>query len=262
MWADTPDKWDRVLRVLDSHARHGVPGLDCEFDGCDITAESPVAKSRLVCWSVAVMTERISPLGHREADGVALTREAAFYPPMRAWLESDAPKATHNAGAEVHTFGNEGIWLGGVINTLTLARWMEPGRLLYGADALGEDFLGRGKTADFKDFVEPVVVDKIRTHKVKRCECGAVPCRKQSKNPGHTRVEVVEETFESTVEMRPVPIRHIVPGHPLFAKWEEYMIRDAVIAAEVHHLFSRMKIRDENPWAYLQTPAKTGSFFD
>lgn len=250
MWMDTPEKWDRVALKLREEGKRGNPcGLDTEFAGVNLRKESPVAKSELVCWSVAIFDGRTSPRGWRRAVGIGLPAEAADHPGLRAWLESDAEKVAHNSPAEAHTFGNRGITVGGLINTLNLARWMIPGRLEYGLDALGQDVLGVGKAGSYKDFVEPNVVTVTRRKTSERCECGAVPCRKK-RGPFHTRVKHVEEWPEEVVRgTKGIDIRTIRPGHAMWEPWLAYMIRDAELALS---LWDALRLADRRvvmPWS-------------
>jgi len=261
---ESPQTFARVVAALQRAAeRDDCVGLDTEFYGLDITKQSCAFTARVHLLSVAVARTPsvILPRGARLSDAAVLTRRGIEHPDMVAWLKSGAKKACHNAGVDIHTLENEGIAVGGWINTLALARWTWPERARgagFTLDSLGTDLLGAGKTIGFKElFSETYIETRSTWRTVKRCECGAVPCRMRQTTKGHLRIEEKVETVHERAAQRAVALESVVPGHPLWARAVAYSAQDAVLALGVFDLASRaLRVERDVPWLAYQLPTK------
>lgn len=178
----------------------------------------------------------------------ALLEDPRFY-----WL-------AHNAPVDAHAVGNEGITLGNVINTLTMARWTWPHRARrmggaafgggFGLDALGKDVLGEGKLEHFNElFTENIETWETKERLVKWCACGATACRKRTR-PFHEKFSRLDIIQEPKLIERKVPLEEVIPGHFLFDRALRYAAQDAVLAFALYHIMLRLNnntIR-EVPW--------------
>ncbi len=258
-FADSNLKIARVVDALNRAADRGEPaGLDTEFYGLDIRRQSTVATSKLHLLSVAVRRHpaRVHPRGFGVADAAVFLRPALDHPALARWLEGPAPKVVHNLPVDAHTLCNEGVALGGGINSLALSRWAWPGRARaegFTLDALARDLLGVGKTESFQElFRREEVIYRVRSRRIPFCECGVAPRRghPRSSTPGHARLDRVEETRIPKTIMVPVPLEEVVPGHVLWPRALAYSAQDAVLALAVHELALRdmTKTKRVLPW--------------
>lgn len=248
MFLDTPDKWKRLIDVLN---KEKVIGLDSEFEGVDFSkGDSCVNLAKIDVFSVAVLTKKWNPRGFLEAKGSVLPREAIPY--FKELLENPKIfKAAHNSNVDVHAFYNEGVDCQGVVNTLSLARWIRPGRLTYNLEDLSQDYLGRGKTESFKDIF---VIDDIqlvnKPKKVKVCLCGTPKCRKRT-FPEHHKWEELQDNFvEKKVGTKIIPLHTVRPGNVLWERYVSYALTDAVRAIELYDFLVRLgeRIEVDIPW--------------
>lgn len=247
----SPLDWQRAADQLVLAGDRGDPtGLDTEFDGYDWatgarfdydpSAISPISRTRVVIWSVAVLLPQRTARGYRKAHPAVLPEVALDFPPLRAWLESDSLKCVHNLPADAHTLANHGIWLGGGRDTLALARWCWPARAElprsrkpFALKTLAADVLGYTVDGDFDQFMEPNLVERPVVKTV--CACGVDGCRKKKAGGGVTHEKSkVEETEVVERGKKPMDLRTIVPGHPLWDRWVNYAGLDAVWALELN----------------------------
>ena len=236
-------QWKKLLDYLVCNKPE--TGLDSEFTGVEFrVGQSCPDKARIHVWSLAVADGGFSPRGYNTARGVVLPKRAI--PFFRDYFESkDIVKYAHNSPVDVHSFYNDGVDVLGVINTLSLARWVFPQRLKQSLDSLANDYLGKGKFISFKDLVSvPAYVEK--EVEVKYCDCGQSKCRRRK---GHTKTVKTEMV---TVEKgkTEIPLDSIIPGHD---KWEtlvEYAGQDAVMALELADYLNRVARKKdiEIPW--------------
>lgn len=267
IYAGDSDSWGRVASALLRAAERGeAAGLDSEFFNVDVRSQSCVARSRIHLWSVAIKRwpHVLHPRGYHLADAAVLPAPALEHPPLRRWLESSAPKMVHNAPVDAHSFANHGVVVGGVINTLALARWVFPERARgagFGLDSLGTDFLGLGKTEGYSDiFTEEVeILVKMRKVTTKSCSCGVLGCKKRKPEEfddggefwvkrHDKRTEVTEEPVMKKV-MQEVPLEAVVPGHPLFDRAVAYSARDSIVGLGVGDVLMRkMEAKVPCPW--------------
>lgn len=245
-WLDTEKEWDELVRILE---KKRIFGLDSEFVGVDFKAgDSCVNKAEIHVWSVGVLTDQLHPRGYRVAKGAVLSRRALQYDPIRKLLEDPAIlKPAHNSNVDVHAFYNAGVDVQGIINTLGLARWMFPGRKTFNLDDLGTDYLGVGKTESFDDlFRRPNMITVIKEKIVKVCDCGVEGCRKRK---GHNKTEItVQEEVDKQQGWYYEDQRIVVPGHPLWERYEAYARRDATLAMSFYDFCMRQNKQTEIPW--------------
>jgi hypothetical protein len=263
LYAQSPEEIARVVGALvRARDRRDAVGFDTEFYGVDIGSQSCYGLARLHLISVAVkrFPHVLSPRGYMVADAAVLP--ATALPSLRSWLEDpEAIKVIHNAPVDIHTIANGGVTLRGGINSLSLARWAWPERARgegFTLDSLGRDFLGVGKTEDFRElFQEDYVEMRSTWRKESRCECGASPCRRRQTTPGHCRVEEMVETVHERPAKRPVPLQSVGPGHILWERTLRYAAQDAVLALAVYDLAQNaLKVEREVPWLdSLQPPS-------
>lgn len=252
--ATTPEEAAKVARAcLLSLDRGEAVGLDTEFYGLDVRKHSTYARAKLHFLSVAVKRHPlvVLPRGHYLADPAVLTRDCL--PAMREVFSHPGPKPVHNLGVDQHTLANEGYELVNGVNTLAMARWAWPDRARgrgFTLDALGEDFLGEGKTTSFDElFSEEYIEYRSTYRKTRVCECGEV-CGRRGTTPGHARTEKMIETKHARTARRPVPLEMVVPGHVLWNPAVDYSARDAVLALGVFDLATQTmaKTMREVPW--------------
>lgn len=231
-------------------------GFDTEFYGVELGKHSVLGRAKVHFASLAWDEGggKLHPRGFTIPRAAVVSREvvtecAAF----RALFSSPRFRFfAHNAPVDVHTFHNEGIDIANVVNTLTLARWCWPGRARnawggggFGLDALAKDVLGEGKLESFTSLFSEEK-ETWGTKIVRGCTCGVPGCRKRSK--GHERIQVEEAV--SKLEVVPVPLEVVVPGHPLFTRAIWYAAQDAVLAYALKQVIYRIlnsQIRDV-PW--------------
>lgn len=240
-YLDTPEQWDELAQLL---TRAGVFGLDTEFYNVDLKKKSPVGRSKIHVWSVAIRTSRLDPRGFRRARGWCLPVAALQWGPLRAVLEDPGVrKAVHNQPVDHHALRNHGVALRGAINTLDLLRWTHPGLIndpgRFQLKPNMERLLRRSPVCTFKELVtykQTVQRSTFRTVKTTVCSCGEPGCRLRKPDifGEHTKSKV-EERIE-TVHEREVdaeyPLEEIVPGHPRFNLLVRYATEDAVAAVE------------------------------
>jgi DNA polymerase I-like protein with 3'-5' exonuclease and polymerase domains len=245
------DRKEQWLRLRENLLRQKVIGLDTEFEGVDFAkGDSCVNLAKVDVWSVAVSTGKWHPRGYHTAKGCVLPVDALDT--LKDVLENpDITKALHNSNVDVHALYNLGVDLHGVVNTLSLARWVRPGRLTYNLDDLSRDYLGSGKAYSFKELF---VVDDIqlvnKPKKVKLCMCGVEKCRKRT-FPEHHKWEELQDNFvEKRVGKKVIPLHTVRPGHELWEKYVEYAKVDAVRALELYDFMILLgqKIEVDIPW--------------
>lgn len=263
----TPAEWQHLVEYLRGR---DVLGLDTEFYGVDLSKKSPVGRSKVHVFSLAMRTSDKHPeLGFHKAIGWCLPVAALEHPGIRYLLESPTPrKAVHNQSVDHHALRNHGIELRGAVNTLGLLRWHRPGLINeVGRFALKpnmERLLGRAPVCTFKELVTyKTTVYRSTWRKVKKvtCDCGTEGCRKRKHElvdgGDGTRVtryhdKTVTETSIETVHSREVdaeyPLESIVPGHPRWDLLVRYAIDDAVAALEFEEI--ALATPEPAPWPY------------
>lgn len=254
---DSPAVMARVVgALLRARDRREPVGFDTEFFGVDIGNQSCVGLARVHLLSVAVKRDPrvVLPRGYDLADAAVLPATCLEDASFRDWLaDENAEKVVHNAPVDVHACLNSGAVVRGFVNSLALSRWAWPNRARgagFTLDSLGRDLLGVGKTESFKELFQEEYESYWSTwKKVRRCECGANPCRKRQNTPGHNRIEEEVETVHSKLKTREVPLEEVVPGHRLWERALKYSAQDAVLALGVYDLALRaMEVEREIPW--------------
>lgn len=243
-YLDTPRQWDAVIKhILDK--REPI-GWDTEFDGVDFDAgDNCMHKSKLDVWSLAVFDGGYHPRGYRTSRACVLPACALSY---FATILSDEniKKYAHNSTVDVHTAWNAGVDVLGVLDTLSMVRWMFPGRLLNGLDVLGREFLDDSKFMSFRDLCgRPIFVEKDVEYKY--CSCGEDGCRKRK---GHVKsIQIVKELVE-TKKYEYVPISSIGPDDPKWLPKLDYAGQDSVLALGLgDYLSNKMRaFHYENPF--------------
>lgn len=257
MYAQTDAEIARVVAAANrAHGRGEPIGFDTEFYGVDIGKQSCFARSKLHLMSLAVKRHphQLSPRGFQLADAAVFTRDALERSELRGLLEGPGVKAVHNLPVDAHTLANEGVILGGGVNTLAMARWAWPDRARgagFTLDALGQDLVGAGKTESFRElFREEITEFRVTTRRERVCECGAVPkCGRHSTTPGHARILEVVETRHPRLVLRDIPLESVLPGHMLWQRTLNYAAQDAVLALAVYDLaLQAMVTNREVPW--------------
>jgi DNA polymerase I-like protein with 3'-5' exonuclease and polymerase domains len=239
----TEKEWGKLLDYI--LRSRGPTGLDSEFSGVDFkSGQSCPDKARIHVWSLAVADGGYSPRGFDTAVGAVLPAEAI--PFFRGYFEdAGIVKYAHNSPVDVHAFYNSGVDVLGVVNTLSLARWVYPGRLTQSLDSLSRDYLGTGKIISFKELVTiPAYVTKMV--EVKDCDCGAARCRKRK---GHTKT-IRLEAIEVEKGTAQIPLEDIIPGHFRWPILVEYAGQDAVMAFCLGDYLNRVAEKKEIyiPW--------------
>jgi hypothetical protein len=254
----TPEHWSELARRW---RLAGVGGLDTEYHGVP-DDKSPVGRSRIHVWSVALPTERDSPLGFRVARGWCLPAAALEHAPLRAVLEdSSIAKAVHNQSVDHHALRNHGVDLRGAINTLGLIRWVAPGIInqpgRFRLKALMPSLLGRPPVATFQEVVKyerQVELRWFRPTERLVCSCGVPGCRKRK---GHARIVEfdTEEVVKLKTERGEYDLSAIVPGHERWDLLVRYSLEDAVAAM---NLLDLCEIRNEDPAPFPYGGARPG----
>lgn len=236
-------------------------GFDTEFYGVNLGKESTPARATLHFASLAWDPggKEFHPRGFPVPDAAVVSRTVvkecgAF----RALLSrKDICFAAHNAPVDIHVLGNEGIEVGHVVNTLTLGRWVYPGRARaqwggggFTLDALAKDLLGEGKLDTFDEvFSVPKKERTPRTVVTRGCECGVPRCRKRTL-PEHSKFQREETVWEERELVEIVPLSEVVPGHSCFERGVRYAAQDAVLAFALYHVLTRAMTKQERlvPW--------------
>lgn len=235
-------------------------GLDSEFEGVNFDAgDSCVNRADIVVFSVGVLTGQLHPRGYFRSVGSVLPVDALAEPLVKELLEDpNVIKPAHNSNVDVHAFYNKGVDCKGVVNTLSFARWVFPGRLTYNLDDLGVDLLGEGKTESFFDLLRIPKYENIPKQKIakkKACACGEVGCRKRKPRDGviHDKTpyeEIEEYVIEKRVGWNFISQKEIIAdvNHPLRARYLAYAQRDATLAVSLYDYLRRQTIQTEIPW--------------
>lgn len=245
-YANTVEEGTALVERIRSEAAGGESdaiGFDTEFYDVEVGKHNVLARGKCHFASLAwdYRGAKLNPRGFTVPHAAVVSREVVTKcEPFRTWIQSQKLLA-HNAPVDVHIFKNEGVDLKYVVNTLTMARWTWPGRARaqyggggFGLDALSKDVLGEGKLESFKElFTEEIKTYVDRTEKF--CECGEARCRKRSR--GHAKF--ARAFPEERVEVRPVPLELVVPGHPLFERALRYAAQDAVLAFGLYQIMQR-----------------------
>jgi hypothetical protein len=236
-------------------------GFDTEFYDVRIGEQSTVSRAKVHFASLAWAPRgaKFHPRGYPVPHSAVVSREVvtSCRPFREFFLDRGYRFIAHNAPVDVHTFGNEGIEIANVVNTLTLARWVYPGRARtnsgrggFTLDALGQDLLGAGKLEDFKELFRERREDWVeRTVTSKTCACGVLGCRKRAE-PLHSKHLWTETIREPLYVEAPVPLEAVVPGHALFDRAINYAAQDAVLAFGLWFVLNREMTKQERnvPW--------------
>lgn len=253
VWVATESDADaaaRTIRLADT------AGYDSEFDGVDLSVESCVGKSRIDVFSIAVSTERLSPLGFYWPRSWVFDGRLITYGPIKEYLEDARyTKVVHNLPVDSHTARNAGVEIKGGLNTLSLARWVYPWRanLLRGnfdLDSLCKWRVGFGKTEDFDDFLRYDDYEEY-TEMVERKVCIACDdpsCRKK-KAPHDAREPRIVEAVRRRKVRRTYDLRGIRPGNPLFKRYLAYAASDAELAFIIYQMML-IDGKAERPYPY------------
>ena len=259
-WLDRPEQW---ARLADALVKKGEAGIDSETYG-QPNRTSPQWRTRIHCWSIAVLGDVWSPRGYRHAHGVALPREAMENAELRAAIAGIKLWA-HNAPHDRHSFANEGLELE-IADTLQWARVAAPGHRDYGLKTKGVKVgmetwaLGKKGRDGFTDLVKYSVEEvhsKVQRSRV--CVCGARPCRSRQTSDWwdselgwfrkHERIEVVTEVPVTKVVEKRYEVPDFVPGHPRWEPWLDYVVVDAVSGIELVDWLRNLKTGSRPyPW--------------
>ena len=237
MFLDKPSQWKELRERL---LRQTVIGLDSEFYGVDFSeGQSCVNLATIDVWSVAISSGVCHPRRYHTAKGCVLPFDAIHYL-HDVLVNPDIKKACHNSGVDRHAFLNAGVRVKGIVNTLSMARWIVPGRETYNLDDLSKDLLGSGKADSFQELF---VRDKIELvnipKKSKKCFCGLVGCRKR-KFPHDTKIEVdIDNWVEKKTGKYIIPLYEVRPGHELWERYVKYAKVDAIRALELYDYLYR-----------------------
>jgi hypothetical protein len=249
LWLDTPAKWEKLLTVLWAAHKRGEPtGIDSEFDGVDVSEQSCARRARLLVFSVAWLTSRMTPLGFRKAAGAVLPRAALEFPPVREWLTSPARKMASNSPVDAHAFENAGIKLGGLENTISLYRWMVPGQKSYGLDTATTALLRRSPFCTYTQLVTEEF-EHVRITRKKARVCGTPGCR--ARDPMfHERRDTYVETPKASIKTREIPLEALVdPSHPRHAALVLYAADDAISSLEEYLALGLRNKKIVYPWS-------------
>jgi hypothetical protein len=243
IWVDSGLDAENVVQILQQHK---ISGYDSEFDNVDVSSESCVGKSRLDVFSISVPTADIAPLGYPKTISWVFDGWLINYPSIKEWLENpEYTKCIHNAPVDYHTARNSGVVIRGILNTLSMARWVYPERAAlirgnYDLDSLCKWRCGIGKTLDFSDiFIYDAEEEYEGEFIKKRClGCGVIGCRKR-KEPHDRKEEVlVRETRTRTVKrVRPLSmVRRNGEYSHLFEDYVEYAATDSDLSLIIYYL--------------------------
>lgn len=236
-------QWDKLINYILSHDE--PIGWDTEFDGVDFdNGDNCIGRSILDVWSLALYDGEYHPRGYRTARACVLPAVALpYFKPVLS--NTKIKKAAHNASVDVHTAWNVGVDVTGVIDTLSLARYVLPGRMLYGLDVLGRELLDIGKFIKFKDlFSEPV----MKTEVVKKCWCDVPNCKKRK----YPHEKYYESVLVETKKRSLIACADVGPTHPKWNDKLEYSAQDAVLALSLYdYLITKLEKKTyENPFEY------------
>jgi hypothetical protein len=262
-YAHTVDEGTTLAARLSELADRGICttfGFDTEFYNVRVGKESTVARAAVHFASLAWNPggARFHPRGYSIPDAAVVSREVVTEcRPFREFMSRrDIIFPAHNAPVDAHSMKNEGVDVN-VVNTLTLARWVYPGRARaqYGGGgftlgALGEDILGEGKIADFKDvFTRRWEEWKVKYVTHKRCACGEPGCRKRT-YPLHSKHTWQEEIRTPVYLEEAIPLESVGPGHEVFERAKLYSAQDAVLAFCLYEVLLREMRKQERvvPW--------------
>jgi hypothetical protein len=173
--------------------------------------------------------------------GFTLPGDAFSDARVRGVLEDpDIIKVAHNSPVDIHTAGNHGVRCAGVVNTVSLARWVLPERTSTGAGYGLKNLMplvGRTPLGTYKDTMtmeEYYETSKEKSRKV--CSCGVEGCRKRK---GHVKTEERWTEFTGHRREVQVPLEDVGPGHPLWDRLRVYAAEDAEAAVE---LYERLRL--------------------
>jgi hypothetical protein len=238
--------------TIERIATYPLAGVDTEFSGVDIGAQSPAGRSVLHVWSVAVPSGSLLPRGFHEPETWVFAANTLEVPEVRAWLEGATIKAVHNLSVDWHTFRNHGIRLGGAVNTLAMARYWYPERAKregFTLDSLGEDFCGEGKTENFDELLGYDATEYREAEVTKRrCACGELGCMKR-KAPHDVKTEEQVIVARAHKVRKHIPLPDLNPSHRLWERYLAYAGKDAVLALWIYELMVRDKRQRNYPWA-------------
>lgn len=253
-YLNTIADWKACVRVLEKQKAFG---LDSEFEGVDFNKkESCVNKARIHVFSVGILTHSLNPRGFYNALGAVLPIKSLPY--FKDVLENEEiVKAAHNSNVDIHAFYNCGVDVLGVVNTLSLARWCLPGRLLYNLDDVGTEILGAGKADNYNDmfrYADYIQVEKDVT-KLK-CTCGSTKCKIKSDSHQINFFDIRHERNIKYIIRKLVKkkiwkyksLTEMNPEHPMWERYVNYARVDAVRAIELYDFLNRTRTLTEIPW--------------
>jgi hypothetical protein len=251
-YLSTPDQWVALAKLL---RKAKVFGLDSEYYGLASNKQSCVGRARIHVWSVAIRTDRLSPLGYHLCRSWVLPAAALENDALVGVLESEfIEKRVHNQSVDQHAFANHGITVRGARNTLGYVRWKRPDLISmpgrFKLKAIMQTMLYRNPICEFKDVIrDKRTIKVLKPKKVKtvECFCGEPKCklRKGHKKVTFTSVVTVEKEKIEKFEWH---LTDIVPGH---SRWEllvRYAAEDAIAALQVDELCD--EVVDPAPWPY------------
>lgn len=273
MWLKTKDQWIKLLNYLNKlKGEDRVCGLDSEFYGVDFAKkQSCCLNAKIHVWSLAVYADgadAYSPRGYRKAKGCVLPADSILF--FKDFLEDETfIKAAHNSNVDVHAFYNHGVDVLGIVNTLSLSRWLRPGRMFqrvgheivkrkkpYSLESMATDELGVGKADDYNDmFRFEKMVEKVTVEDLIICRCGALKCKSKGyphiKDKAITRkiTKMVPGTGEDKYDY--IPLTDVVEGHELWERFLTYAKMDAVRALELYGKLNQTTTLTEVPWLRL-----------
>lgn len=256
MWLDKVSQWDRLIPKL---LAADEAGFDTETYNQPYKT-SPQHRTKIHCWSIAILGPTFLPRGYHRAGGVVLPRSALDYEPLVFALRAITLWA-HNAPHDEHSARNEGLGLV-VHDSLQWARVAVPGMRDYGLKEMRVWALGKPARKDYKTLMSYVGTETVeRQRTTRRCLCGKVPCRSKStsqwQDPSgtwlqHERVEVRESVQVQREVKKMWEAPDMVPGHPLFPEWEDYSRIDAEDGIEIVDWLRHRKPGNQvYPWSKL-----------
>lgn len=226
-YLDKPEQWDKLIE----HAyKTKLMGLDSETYGHNVKESTPAYRAKIHVWSVAFENGVLHPRGYIGARGAVLPVDALSYPAIRAMLaDKSVIKPAHNGHHDQHAFENHGIIIGGMEDTLDLARLAWPERALdkrlgFQLKSLEVDVLGIPERHKYKDIVNDKVTLSIWKLS-KHCRCGIKGCKRRLK-PDHEKVADLVETFQEKKVL--YALETIVSGHKKWLDFLEYAASDAI----------------------------------
>lgn len=260
-WLTTPNQWALLGNAL---LRAGEAGIDSETYN-QPNRTSPQHRTKVWCWSIAVLGTKVSTRGYRFAHGVALPREALENVELRKVLQQIKLFA-HNAPHDIHSFSNEGLDLD-IYDTLQWSRVAVPGRTDYGLKSHGMKIgmeqwaLGKPLREGFMDLMKYETEEtRMKPCKIRVCLCGKEGCRARQTSDfwdeptgwflKHTKTEQISEKPITRLVKKRYDVPDFVESHPRWLRWLDYVVADAVSGIEiVDWLRTRRQEEKPYPWS-------------